>query len=86
MPLTLEQYATYLDTRRDLHWPAPPQIDPPPARPHLVPLPGLRAVLWNVYGTLLAVPGGELYFEHPNQFIMDTPWTRPSRSSRCGPP
>jgi FMN phosphatase YigB (HAD superfamily) len=72
MPLTLEQYATYLDSRRDLHWPAPPQIEPPSARPHLVLLPGIRAVLWNVYGTLLAVPGGELYFEHPNEFVMDT--------------
>jgi FMN phosphatase YigB (HAD superfamily) len=70
MALTLEQYATYLDTR-DLPWPAPPEVDPPKARPHLVRLPGIRAVLWNVYGTLLALPGGELYFEHPQKFVMD---------------
>ncbi len=71
MALTLEQYADYLDTRRDLPWPAPPQADPPRAKPHLTPLPGLRAVLWNAYGTLLAIPGGELLFEHPQKFVME---------------
>src|SRR3954468_8856200 len=69
MPLSLEQYATYLDTRADLPWPAPPQATPVKARPHLVRL-GVRAVLWNVYGTLLAIPQGELLFEHPTAFIM----------------
>src|SRR5262249_49175584 len=34
MPLTLEQYASYLDTR-DLPWPAPPEVEPPRAKPHL---------------------------------------------------
>jgi FMN phosphatase YigB (HAD superfamily) len=71
MPLTLEQYATYLDTRRDLPWPAPPEIDPPRAIPHLTRQPGVRAVLWNVYGTLVHLAGGELYFEHPQQFVME---------------
>lgn len=70
MPLTLEQYATWLDSR-DLPWPAPPEVERPKARPHLAPLSGVRAVLWNVYGTLLAIPGGELWFEHPKKFIMD---------------
>jgi FMN phosphatase YigB (HAD superfamily) len=70
MPLTLEQYATYLDSRADLPWPAPPQPSPVKARPHLVRLSGIRAVLWNVYGTLLAIPLGELVFEHPTAFIM----------------
>src|SRR5262245_11232566 len=71
MALTLEQYAAYLDSRRDLPWPAPPEVERPRARPHLVRLPGVRAVLWNVYGTLVAIPGGELYFEHPQKFVMD---------------
>jgi len=71
MALTLEQYATYLDTRRDLPWPAAPEVDRPKARPHLVRLPNIRAVLWNVYGTLLAVAGGDLLFEHPTPFIMN---------------
>jgi len=70
MPLTLEQYASYLDTR-NLPWPAPPEIERPRAKPHLERLPGVRAILWNVYGTLLAVPGGELYYEHPLKFVMD---------------
>jgi hypothetical protein len=70
MPLTLEQYATYLDTRRDLPWPAAPAVERPRARPHLVRLPGVRAVLWNVYGTLLAISGGDLAFEHPQEFVM----------------
>jgi phosphoglycolate phosphatase-like HAD superfamily hydrolase len=71
MALTLSQYATYLDGR-DLPWPAPPEVERPKARPHLVHLPEVRAVLWNVYGTLLAIAGGELIFEHPQKFIMDT--------------
>jgi FMN phosphatase YigB (HAD superfamily) len=70
MPLSLEQYATVL-AKRDLVWPAPPKVEPPKARPHLVRLPNLRAVTWNVYGTLLAITGGELYFKHPNDFIME---------------
>jgi hypothetical protein len=71
MPLTLEQYATYLDGR-DLPWPAPPAIKPKKAIPHLTRLPEVRAVLWNVYGTLLAIPpAGELVFEHPQKFVMD---------------
>src|SRR5262245_34576888 len=70
MPLTLEQYASYLDTR-DLPWPAPPEVEPANARPHLVRLPGVRAVLWNVYGTLRSVKGGELLFEHPQKLLMD---------------
>jgi hypothetical protein len=71
MALTLEQYAAYLDTRKDLSWPAPPEVDRPKARPYLVRLPQVRAVLWNVYGTLLRIAGGELWFEHPQAFVMD---------------
>jgi FMN phosphatase YigB (HAD superfamily) len=71
MPLTLEQYATYLDTRRDLPWPAPPALERPKARPHLARLPEVRAVLWNVYGTLLNISGGDLTFEHPEAFVMN---------------
>jgi len=71
MPLSLEQYATYLHSRNDLPWPAPPTATPVKARPHLVRLKQVRAVLWNVYGTLLAIPQGELLFEHPQPFIMN---------------
>jgi FMN phosphatase YigB (HAD superfamily) len=71
MALTLEQYAAYLDTRNDLAWPAPPEAAKPKAKPYLVRLPQVRAVLWNVYGTLLRITGGELWFEHPDAFIMN---------------
>jgi len=70
MPLTLQQYATYLDSRK-LTWPAPPEIEAPKAKPHLVALPNIRAITWNVYGTLLRISFGDLIFEHPNDFIMN---------------
>jgi FMN phosphatase YigB (HAD superfamily) len=35
-------------------------------------LKGIRAVTWNIYGTLLAITGGELLFEHPDDFLMET--------------
>jgi FMN phosphatase YigB (HAD superfamily) len=70
MPLTLEQYATYLDGR-DVPMPAPPTVDRPRARPHLKALPDVRIVVWNVYGTLLSIGGGELCFEHPQQMMME---------------
>jgi FMN phosphatase YigB (HAD superfamily) len=71
MALTLEQYATYLDTRPDLAWPAAPEVVAAKAKPYLVRLPDVRAVTWGVYGTLLAVAGGDLLFEHPKPLIMD---------------
>jgi FMN phosphatase YigB (HAD superfamily) len=70
MPLTLEQYLAYLDSR-DVPWPVLPDVERPKAKPHLVRLPNLRAVTWNVYGTLLAIAGGDLYLEHPQPFIME---------------
>jgi FMN phosphatase YigB (HAD superfamily) len=70
MPLTLEQYADYLDTR-DLPWPVPPPVQPVRARPHLVALPEIRVVAWSIYGTLLDISTGNLLFEHPQKFIMD---------------
>jgi hypothetical protein len=71
MALNLQQYADYLDTRPDLPWPAPPKATPIRAKPHLARLPQVRCVLWNAYGTLLAIPHGELLFLHDNAFIMN---------------
>lgn len=71
MPLSLQEYADYLDARADLPWPAAPRAVPIKAKPHLTRLPEVRAVLWNVYGTLLCIPLGELVFEHPQPFVMD---------------
>lgn len=70
MPLTLEQYIDRIHLRADLPWPAAPRIDPPKAKPALHRLP-VRAVFWTVYGTLVAIPQGELYFEHPQDFLTD---------------
>ena len=53
-------------------WPAAPNIDQPKAKPHLKQIPGIRAVSFNIYGTLVSVPGGELYFVHPEKFLMET--------------
>jgi FMN phosphatase YigB (HAD superfamily) len=70
MPLTLEQYAERLDARDDLPWPAAPDVRPPKARPAVQPL-RVKGVLWTVYGTLVAVPTGELQFEHAHDFVTD---------------
>ncbi|HEV3440224.1 MAG TPA: HAD hydrolase-like protein, partial [Gemmata sp.] len=70
MPLTLEQYVERIGSRTDLPWPAAPRIDPPKAKPALHPLP-VKAVFWTVYGTLVAIPQGELQFEHPQDFVTD---------------
>ena len=70
MPLTLEQYVERLDSRTDLPWPAAPRIEPVKARPAVHAMP-VKAVFWTVYGTLVAVPGGELQFEHAQDFVTD---------------
>jgi hypothetical protein len=70
MPLTLDQYAAYLD-KQGATWPAPPEVDRPKVKAHLKRLPQVRAVTWNVYGTLLAISGGDLVFQHPNDFVMN---------------
>ena len=70
MPLTLDQYATYLDGR-GLPWPAAPNPDPPKVRAHLPRIEGIRGVLWTVYGTLLSISEGELKFEVENDLMMN---------------
>jgi FMN phosphatase YigB (HAD superfamily) len=68
MPLTLEQYVERLDARADLPWPAAPKVEPVKAKPSIHALP-VKAVFWTVYGTLVAVPQGELQFEHPDEDV-----------------
>jgi FMN phosphatase YigB (HAD superfamily) len=70
MPLSLDQYVCEYLPGRGLPWPAAPQAVPVKARPSLERLP-VRAVLWTVYGTLVAVPGGELAFESDIEFVTD---------------
>ena len=62
MSKTLSEYADWLSQRDDLIWPvAPPRVEAK-ALPSIKPLPGIRAVTWNVYGTLLRITDGDLLF------------------------
>jgi FMN phosphatase YigB (HAD superfamily) len=70
MPLSLEQYVLDYLPGRGLPWPVMPPVKVPKARPALEKL-NVRAVLWNVYGTLLAIPTGELQFESQIDFATD---------------
>ena len=70
MPLTLEQFATEHLPKLGLPWPMPPAPVEVKAKPHLPRLP-VRLVLWNVYGTLLNVPGGELWFDDPRDGLFN---------------
>ncbi len=71
MALTIAEYADYLQGRDDLSWPAPPDVISAKAKPGLVRLPDVRVVVWNVYGTLLRISGGQLYLEHPQKLMME---------------
>jgi len=69
MPLSLREYAEWLDERQ-LLWPAVPSVQSAKANPYLEPLPEIRAVTWTIYGTLLSISDGELLLEHPQQIRM----------------
>ena len=70
MPKTLQEYADWLEDRTDLLWPTPPKLEPAKATPYLKPLSGIRAVTWNIYGTLLRISDGELLLEVPQPLRM----------------
>lgn len=70
MPKSLQEYIATLDQRTELIWPKPPTPKPLKATPFLKPLPGIRAVVWAVYGTLLRIDGGRLQHLHPQQLRM----------------
>ena len=70
MPKSLLEYADSLD-ERDLRWPAPPKVGIVKAVPSRKPLDGIRAVTWNLYGTLLRITDGELLFRHPQSIRME---------------
>jgi FMN phosphatase YigB (HAD superfamily) len=57
MSLSLAEYADALDERR-LIWPKVPTAKAVNANPSAKPLPGIKAVLWDVYGTLLRISDG----------------------------
>ncbi len=84
MALTLEQYALdYLDTR-GLPWPTMPKVEAPKAKPSLAHLP-VRAVLYTVYGTLVAIPAGELQFEAQLDFVTDAAFEKTATEFKMWP-
>lgn len=70
MTKNLLEYMDWLD-EKELRWPAPPKLEPVNATPATRPLEGIRAVAWNVYGTLLRITDGELLFKHPQSIRME---------------
>ncbi len=70
MPQSLIEYAQWL-SERNLRWPTPPKRERVKAAPHLDPLPGIKAVLWNVYGTLIRIADGELLHATPDSLRME---------------
>ncbi|MFN0199570.1 MAG: HAD family hydrolase [Planctomycetaceae bacterium] len=68
--MSIEEYLEWLETERQLIWPQPPEIVPLNAKPHLKPISGVRAVIWNVYGTLVRISEGELLYIHPQPLRM----------------
>ena len=69
MPKSLDEYAEWL-SNRDLLWPMPPAPVAAKATPYLKPLPNIRGVVWNLYGTLLTISEGQLLHRHPQQLPM----------------
>lgn len=65
MPLTLAEYADTLEERGIL-WPRAPAAVPVRATPSIRPLRDIRAVVWDVFGTLLRVSDGR-YTLFPKQ-------------------
>ncbi len=69
MPLTLEQYVEQIHQKPGIPWPKPMSPEPVKAKPSTRLL-GVRAILWNVYGTLLNINGGELTLTTEDQFLL----------------
>ena len=70
MAKSLFEYAEWL-AERNLRWPAPPMIESAKATPYTKPMTGIKAVTWNVYGTLLRISDGDLLFQHPQPIRME---------------
>lgn len=70
MTQTLQEYAAWLDQRGDLIWPQVPNIVPVNAKAHDRPIAGIRAVVWNLYGTLIRITDGDLQLSHHQELRM----------------
>ena len=62
MAISLAEYADEL-AQSSLRWPKAPDPVAVTAKPLSKPLPGIRGVIWNLYGTLLNITDGEFTFE-----------------------
>ena len=70
MPKSLMEYAEWLAQRDNLIWPTAPPRVLRKAIPSIKPLPGIKAVTWNVYGTLLRITDGDLLMLPAQQIRM----------------
>lgn len=70
MAKSLAEYAEWL-AERNLRWPQAPRLEGVKASPYIKPLPGIKAVAWDIYGTLLRITDGELLFQHPQAVRME---------------
>ena len=70
MAQTLQEYSDWLDKRKDLIWPKAPPPAGVTAQASIKPIPGLKAVVWNLYGTLLRITDGELLLLHHTPLRM----------------
>ncbi|QDU80541.1 hypothetical protein Pla110_22720 [Polystyrenella longa] len=59
MGLSLDKYIDFLE-KQNRNWPKAPPRKPVKAKPMLRVLPGIRAVCWENYGTLIRIADGEL--------------------------
>ncbi len=66
MVQTLQEYVSWLD-EKDLNWPEPPNLIPTKATPYIKPLEGIKAVSWDIYGTILRISGGDLLTNFPDE-------------------
>ena len=69
MGKSLADYADWLE-ERDLIWPKVSPPKPPKAKSFTKHIPGIRAVTWNLYGTLLRIADGNLLFDHEQDLRM----------------
>ncbi len=66
MPLSLAEYSDTLD-ERNLLWPSVPAAKSVNATATLKALPGIKLVLWDVFGTLIRITDGKLMWEPTNE-------------------
>jgi FMN phosphatase YigB (HAD superfamily) len=70
MAKSLQEYAAWLDSRDDLIWPQPPPFASAKAKPSVKPIAGIKAVTWNLYGTLVRITDGSLMLLHFKEMRM----------------